>query len=396
MTPSGTEVTERKPVAFVPEEAFLGIPGKSVNPPPSAEALKQFRKVERWALQAASADILDTKAMRTCCRAVIPPPKKIPGSVVQKVIGVDVWKTLNETFHYGGLITCGSVWACPICAGKISERKRVELTSALAKNKEQGGSAQLWTFTAPHHLGESLKSLNDAMSIARRTMLNRKPWKRLISSLGVKGTIRGLEVTFSFQNGWHVHFHVLAVLSGVPALSLQSIEEVIYQLWRSACLDSGLSEPSRAHGVSVEGGEQAAAYVGKWGLEHEMTKGHIKKGKEGHLTPFDFLRQYLAGDLRYGPLFKEYAQEFKGKRQLVWSEGLRDRLDLGQEETDEEIAARQDEKASLFASIPLNVWRVILKQKKRGQVLEVCAQGQEALFDYMLGLMESAGEVGCG
>jgi hypothetical protein len=112
------------------------------------------------------------------------------------------------------------------------------------------------------------------------------------------------------------------------------------------------------------------------------------------LTHFDFLREYLAGDLRYGPLFKEYAQEFKGKRQLVWSDGLRDLFDLGREETDEEIAVRQDETAVKFASIPLGVWKVILKQKKRGQVLEVCAKGQDALYDYIIGLMENAGEIG--
>jgi hypothetical protein len=30
-------------------------------------------------------------------------------------------------------------------------------------------------------------------------------------------------------------------------------------------------------------------YLCKWGVEHEMTKGHTKKGKEGGLTPFDLL-----------------------------------------------------------------------------------------------------------
>jgi hypothetical protein len=127
-----------------------------------------------------------------------------------------------------------------------------------------------------------------------------------------------------------------------------------------------------------------------------MTKSHIKQGKEGHLSPFDFLREYLAGDLRYGPIFKEYAKEFKGKRQLVWSRGLRDRFDLGREETDEEIAAREDETAVKFASIPLNCWRAILSQKKRGEVLEICKQGEDAFFDYIVEICESDGMIAKG
>ncbi len=37
-------------------------------------------------------------------------------------------------------------------------------------------------------------------------------------------------------------------------------------------------------------GAYADKYVSKWGLEQEMTKGHIKKGREGGLTPFDLLK----------------------------------------------------------------------------------------------------------
>jgi hypothetical protein len=284
-------------------------------------------------------------------------------------------------------ILSGSVWACPVCAGKISERRREELKLSLDIVHRFGGSAQLWTFTAPHHVGQSLEFLLIAMNKARRKMLNRKSWKRLIPSLDVIGTIRSLEVTFSLHNGWHVHFHVLTFLSGThDKFELMDIEEEIYAMWRSACLDSGLSEPSRAHGVSVEDGSKAAAYVGKWGLEHEMTKSHIKQGREGHFTPFDFLRQYLAGNPCFGPVFKEYAREFRGKRQLVWSDGLRDQLCLGKEQSDKELVDGVEEAAAFFARIPLSVWRVILRHELRGEVLEVCRQGKQALVDYIFQL----------
>lgn len=149
------------------------------------------------------------------------------------------------------------------------------------------------------------------------------------------------------------------------------------------------------HGVSLEDGSKAASYASKWGLEHEMTKGHVKHGREGGRTPFDLLRWYLSEKSpEAARLFTEYAREFKGRNQLLWSRGLRDLLALGQEATDEELAASQDEDASLFAEIPLNVWRIILKADRRGELLEVCRMGHDALFDYMTDLMEEAGELG--
>ena len=42
------------------------------------------------------------------------------------------------------------------------------------------------------------------------------------------------------------------------------------------------------HGLDLADGTYADQYIGKWGVEHEMTKGHIKKGKEGGLTPLIF------------------------------------------------------------------------------------------------------------
>ena len=49
------------------------------------------------------------------------------------------------------------------------------------------------------------------------------------------------------------------------------------------------------HGLNLVYGKTAqqvvSQYLCKWGVEHEMTKGHTKQGKEGGLTPFDLLRK---------------------------------------------------------------------------------------------------------
>lgn len=376
-------------VAFTeqPKKAPLVIIGKSCNPPlprPEQNNKKESLsdRLRKWNRHAAYRELIGSKAADFCHRGVV------PGRV-----GVDIVKTPSGRFSYRGLYTCGSVWLCPVCASKISERRRIDLGEALIAASLKGLSVYHLTLTAPHHLGEDLQHLLDKMTKARRLMLNRKGWKRLKAVLGIQGTIRALEVTHSWNNGWHVHFHVLLfTVANLTEDEREQVQGEIYQQWLNACLSAGLEAPSEEHGVDLADGEAAGDYVGKWGLEHEMTKAHIKKGREGGLSPFEFLDRYLEGDMRFKVLFLEYAKEFKGRRQLVWSDGLRELLRLEPEISDEEIAELADPDAELFATIPLEVWGVILKLEKRAEVLEVCRYGHRSLVEYLNKLIGSHGQ----
>ena len=46
----------------------------------------------------------------------------------------------------GKVKTCGSVWACPVCAAKIAETRRRERVYATVKHTAAGGYAYLVTF----------------------------------------------------------------------------------------------------------------------------------------------------------------------------------------------------------------------------------------------------------
>ena len=66
------------------------------------------------------------------------------------------------------------------------------------------------------------------------------------------------------------------------------------------------------HGLDIQDGSQADRYVAKWGLPEEMSKGHMKKGKNGGYTPFDLLELSIEDKPLYGgklpsKLFQEYA-----------------------------------------------------------------------------------------
>lgn len=365
------------------KNALLGTNREITQPPPEIGRNDSlFYRLRKWGRQAVYRKLIGTKAANFCHRGLAPIVLADGETVTRKF--VDIWKNKAENFGYGGLFTCGSVWVCPVCASKISEHRRIELTEALTVAESKGLQVLHMTLTAPHHLGESLKSLLEKMAKARFLMLNRKPWKRLKIELGLCGSIRALEVTHSWVNGWHVHFHVLLFIS--ESLTKEQIgfyKKSIFEQWLSACLTADLQAPSERHGVDLADGRSAGEYVGKWGIEHEMTKAHIKKGNEGGLSPFDFLDKSAEGDKRYEALFKEYAKAFKGRRQLVWSRGLRELLKMEIEISDEKIAESQEPDSELFAQIPLEVWAVVLRKEKRGEVLEACRSGKENLKEYL-------------
>ena len=59
---------------------------------------------------------------------------------IQKDLNVQVcWNESDKKAHFGNVIRCGSVWVCPVCAKKITEKRREELSIA----------NDLWKFGVP-------------------------------------------------------------------------------------------------------------------------------------------------------------------------------------------------------------------------------------------------------
>ena len=324
-------------------------------------------RLERFALQSAARRILRYSPVSRVARCLR----------VRRYdkLDIEVWKSKeHSSSHFGGLQTCASVWTCSVCAAKISERRRMELLNAIAQHQKSGGQVLLLTLTNPHTASDCLQATLKAQSLAMSRFNGNRSSRSLFEDLGCIGTVRAWEVTHGV-NGWHPHFHILLFVSAGPYRV--DYRHSFYLAWANACRLAGLSTPSETHGVSLDDGSRAAEYASKWGLDQEMTKGHIKKANKGS-TPFDFLRSYLRdGDDRLAAArFLEYAKAFKGRRQLVWSMGLKALFDLG-DVTDEEIAGHLDDQALQLGKIELEDWRLILKFDVRGEVLELARYGWE-------------------
>lgn len=302
------------------------------------------------------------------------------------------------TASYSGLQTCGSVWACPVCAAKIAERRRAEIIAAMTAHKAAGGCVNMLTLTAPHQRGDDLGELLARQAKALNGFWNDRQVKAVFQSMGVIGQIRALEVTHgrksAHNNGWHPHYHVLLFCGSGVDLALFDEPQMkdwavrLYLRWAACCVKAGLGEPSFAHGLKLDDGSHAAKYVSKWGLEDEMTKGHTKKALHGE-TPFDFLRALLEDpeDKQAAALFRHFAETFKGKRQLHWSRGLKARYAIGEKNDDQLAQDAEDDLSILLGSITMDQWRDVLAVEGRASVLSIATSGGwPAVLDYLEGI----------
>lgn len=317
-------------------------------------------RVERYACQSIAKKVLPNEKVSMCLR-------QMNGEYVD----VHKHKQTNKAF-YGGLRVCGRVWTCPVCASKISEKRRKELQLAFQKHKSQGGKVAMMTLTFSHQRTDKLVDILETFSKATTKFMTGKAYNEIRKEMGMIGRIRVLEVTWSNENGFHPHAHIALFYKNEVDMNL--IEDKLYRLWKAACAKFKL-KVNRQHGLDLQGASEAESYLakhGKWSIEQELTKAHIKKGKLKSLTPFDFLREYLkTEDERYLHLFREYAVAFKGKRQLQWSQGLKKEFVIV-EKTDEELAKEKTENADILGHLDWDQWKQVLKKETRAEFLNVC------------------------
>lgn len=335
-------------------------------------------RVARFALQSVARKFLPDSRTNNCLRL------RTFGKEIQVIRSKE-----HKTASFTGLQTCGSVWACPVCAAKIAERRRVEIQAAMACYTASGGSVNLFTLTTPHQRTDSLRELLQNQSTALKYFKTDTTVRKIFGEMGIIGQIRALEVTHGRKsptnNGWHPHYHFLLFAKyHLGEGARESFTDRLYVRWVACCVRAGLGEPSRLHGIKLDDGSKAAKYVSKWGLEDEMTKGHTKRALHGE-TPFDFLRSYLANaqDKQAGALFKEFAETFKGKRQLHWSAGLKKRFAIG-EVSDEELLLKHEDDAAFLGQITLNQWKEVLRDDGRAFILQLAAKfGWSPLAEYL-------------
>lgn len=392
-------------------EAALGNTAKSVD---QIDGEKEEEKREGWKKKRATAFRLQRRA------AALLPKERVglcKWAVVSKVEGVKVhltkYKSGAERASYEGLQTCGSVWLCPCCGQRISETRRGELNDLLAWAREQGLRPVMLTLTTRHGIRDSLPKQLEAMKKAKRRLRQRREWRAIKGR--IVGTVTATEVTYG-ANGWHTHFHEILLIEPLPeevrmAMSIRvklaqmpkgeekneafaaeekrmerqakAVLHGLDRVWRTCLLGFGLSGGRAAW--HVQGAASAGRYVSKWGAGEEMTLTHAKRAEGKGRTPLELLADAESGDDEAGKLWQIYGLAFAGRRQLVWSPGLKKLAGINTK-TDEEAARdeTQDEaeEAAWLLEIKHREWIGTKSRKgaqyRRAEVLDAAEDGGAA------------------
>lgn len=371
----------------VASDGSLGITAKSSTPPTREMGARAARAEKYQALHQARVWI-----GRRVNKLL--PDVQFPGDIfrtfdcrnVRTSCMVEVRHTTGMAANYRNLSTCGSVWACPVCASRIQERRRLELEHLVHWAEDHGLQAIMVTFTFPHTGFDSLGELLGRQKDAFKRFRAGSPFKRFRAEIGFQGLVRSLEVTHGLTNGWHPHTHELWLVS--PAVG-QEIRARLVELWERACIAARLLDPAdqakvyafRQHSVDVRLNASSGDYLAKqdssrkWGITHEVAKATSKAGKAKGVHPHEFLVRMARGDeARYF----EYLEAMKGKRQLFWSPGLKDRCGLD-DVSDDDLALGGDD-ADLLGNLNQDEWDFIRAKRLAAQVLDAAEVGGFALI----------------
>lgn len=341
--------------------------------------------IKRFKLQNVARKLLPEKRVSNCLRLLIPNAQTV--EVYHQPTG--------HTAHYKNLRTCDSVWDCPVCAAKITEQRRIELQKAVVEATNHDLTPVLVTFTLRHDRGDNLRDLLQALKSAYREFKAGRAYQAIKDEYGISGTITSTEVTNGHgrekNNGWHPHLHALMFVMPYSQQKLERLENELKERWTHVLKKLGY-DASWAHGLTVKSTDaDVAQYIakfghepanGRWGIDREIAKAPVKQAADDGVTPFGLLELFEAGDEKAGELFKEYSKVFHGRAQLVWSRGLRALLKVGDEKTDEELNALEDEGAILLTSVSIYTWYRLLHVPKdvRGELLCIAAAGDAEKF----------------
>ncbi|MFG2183401.1 hypothetical protein ACGFLS_32420 [Streptomyces abikoensis] len=271
--------------------------------------------------------------------------------------------------------------------------------------------------------------------------------------IGYVGMIRATEVTVGQGNGWHPHIHAIVLVGGavgcstgddrapVVADTFEPSAEALAKWethWRSvwtshleridptfrpsdACLIPGCKCQGKGHGVdfkrleTVQDAKAMGDYLAKTqdGKDpaNELTRGDLKSGRQGNMTPFQALGRI--GDLMGGvpeedadghgslgwllALWAEYESAMSGRRAIEWTRHLRPLLGLdgGDTEDDDldvlfELDAAHDFRDGV--QIQERAWHKITGKALDLAVVEA-VEGDELQDDVVTALAVQAGSV---
>jgi hypothetical protein len=360
-----------------------------------ASQQRDMARLERFRLQGTARRLLSLNdRIQDCVRK---PTGGGNGNVAVK------YRPSTKRAFYGGLMTCGQIWKCPVCAQKITERRRVLWQEALrnktisttevedsiiVKHIDFTNHLAMATFTISHNSDESLYDVITRLERAYQLMWSGKTAAQFRTTYKLVGSVRGLETTKGV-NGWHPHIHCMFVTQG-PTMRYEQIGilDVLSLRWSKCAVKAGGMATQYAGTKFAVADIGMIDYVDKFGIEthyakrdsgaiSEATKYPTKKAREGSAGLFGLLGMASDGDKHAAQDWQEAQRVMRGRRHIRTSNGLLRRLNASQELSDNNLAATEQHEVGdrTLALLTYKQWDVIDRRELRGQLLNVANTG---------------------
>ena len=383
------------------EAAPLVITPKLLPPPGENRAPARELRAERYRIQGLARDIYVREGKRQGLKYAFDFHKTAKCRFTS--LGrVGVFKSKeHQAAFYGGLVICGRVWTCPVCAAKIQEHRRQEIAKAMNLAYAQGKKCVMITLTFPHMKFDSLQDLLEKQKDALHRLRAGNPYRRIKDRVGYLGMIRSLELTYG-ENGWHPHTHEVWIVD--EDADVEDLKARFVERWRNCCIRAELLDGADAnkinqferHAVDVIDNASSSDYLAKqddsknWGADREMAKASTKKGRKTGVHPFRFLVDWDESEgaerQKARKLWLEYTKAMHGKNQILWSRGLKAWAGIDNE-SDEQLAEKQEDNADALCAIENAGWKLVLRHGSRSQLLDRAELGgRQAIEDYLMAL----------
>jgi len=288
----------------------------------------------------------------------------------------------GDDAYFTGIITCKSIWTCPVCAERIVCERISQLKDALSS----GYKAVMVTVTLRHdrhdRLADLLRSLKDAV----RRLKSGRWWSNYKDRFGIVAYVSSYEITWGDVYGWHPHAHILLFLDTDKVDADVMWSELITKYVDVISKLGGYA--SRNHSVDVS---HADGDVKDYLVKHvsvdgdlalEMSSSKTKDGRSNYSKTFwdlVFLSYYFAYAV---DLVKEYAHATYRLQSMIWSRGAKDVLGVSDPDDDN----KDDDQIVALITRPL--WDVIRTHAMQDYVLSLAVIGDDQLKDFLQSLQD--------
>ena len=217
---------------------------------------------------------------------------------------------------FADVVTCGSVWLCPVCGRRIADERRIELEFVMKQAvKDSDRDFVFGTYTIQHRLSDRLADLLRDLKDSVHKAWAGRGGQAARDAVGYKLIARVVEIRWSPETGWHPHFHEVATVNrGVTPVALDAAIGGRY----GAQLEARGYHYHPEHSVLFSGvNDQTSLYLTKFA--YELSAG-AEKTSRGESISFFQLAKLAAdtGEQRYRDLVVEYAEATSGVRWFVW------------------------------------------------------------------------------